>query len=342
MKSNRQIEVFSTAPQSSRIPQEQFRSHVVDVARWSEEFGCKGILVYCDNSLVDPWLVSQLIIESTEALCPLVAIQPVYMHPYSVAKMVASLAFLYRRRVYLNMVAGGFKNDLIALDDQTPHDKRYERLVEYTTIISRLLSSSASVTYHGEFYRIENLRMTPGLPPELMPGIFISGSSEAGLQAARSIGATAVQYPRPAAECAQDERPEDIETGIRVGIIARKSEEEAWATANERFPEDRKGELTHQLAMKTSDSLWHHQLSQAAQNSRDPRSVYWLRPFEMYKTFCPYLVGTYDQVAEEFSRYLALGHTSVILDIPPSREELQHVKIVMDEVAHGVSYEAAA
>jgi alkanesulfonate monooxygenase len=342
MKNNRQIEVFSTAPQSSRIPQEQFRSQLVNVARWSEEFGCKGILVYCDNSLVDPWLVSQLIIESTESLCPLVAIQPIYMHPYSVAKMVASLAFMHRRRVYLNMVAGGFKNDLTSLDDQTPHDKRYERLVEYTTIVKRLLSSPAPVTYTGEFYRVENLRMTPELPPGLMPGIFISGSSEAGLQAARAIGATAVQYPRPADECAQDERPEDMETGVRVGIIARRSEEEAWVVANERFPEDRKGELTHQLAMKTSDSLWHKQLSQVAQDSHTPRNVYWLRPFEMYKTFCPYLVGAYDKVAQEFSRYLDLGHTSVILDIPPSREELQHVKVVIDEVSRGATYEVAA
>jgi len=41
---------------------------------------------------------------------------------------------------------------------------------------------------------------------------------------------------------------------VRVGIIARKSEEEAWSIANERFPGDRKGQITHQLAMKTSDS----------------------------------------------------------------------------------------
>ena len=98
------------------------------------------MLVYTDNTEVDPWLVAQHIIQSTSRLCPLVAIQPIYMHPYAVAKMVSSLAHLYGRRVYLNMVAGGFKNDLVALNDATPHDRRYERLVEYTTIIQRLLS----------------------------------------------------------------------------------------------------------------------------------------------------------------------------------------------------------
>ena len=65
---------------------------------------------------MDPWLVSQVILESTEQLCPLVAIQPVYMHPYTVAKMIATYAYLHDRRLFLNMLAGGFKNDLVALE----------------------------------------------------------------------------------------------------------------------------------------------------------------------------------------------------------------------------------
>jgi alkanesulfonate monooxygenase len=36
--------------------------------------------------------------------------------------MVTSFAYLYGRRVFLNMVAGGFRNDLLALADETPHD----------------------------------------------------------------------------------------------------------------------------------------------------------------------------------------------------------------------------
>src|SRR5689334_3825237 len=106
----RELQVFSTCPSSLLTP-DDYANKVRDIARWSESAGCTGILIYTDNSLVDPWLVSQLIIESTRSLSPLVAVQPLYMHPYAVAKIVATLGFLYRRRVFLNMVAGGFKND---------------------------------------------------------------------------------------------------------------------------------------------------------------------------------------------------------------------------------------
>lgn len=329
-KAERPVELFSTCPQSLGFDKASYARQVRKVARWSERCGCRGILVYTDNSLLDPWLVSQIIVESTKRLSPLVAIQPVYMHPYSVAKMVASFGFLYQRRLYLNMVAGGFKNDLVALNDPTPHDKRYVRLIEYTTIIKQLLSSSASVTFHGEFYKIDQLRMIPSLPPELIPEIFVSGSSDAGLEAAKKLGATAVKYPRPASECEPESAGNGLKSGIRVGIIAREIADEAWDIAEQRFPEDRKGELTHQLAMKVSDSLWHKQLSDTANKTRALRTTYWLRPFEQYKTFCPYLVGGYDSVADELSRYISLGYRTFILDIPPNEEELQHAGAAFD------------
>jgi alkanesulfonate monooxygenase len=247
--------------------------------------------------------------------------------------MAATFGFLYGRRIYFNMVAGGFKNDLVALNDATPHDKRYSRLAEYTSLMFRLLRGDAPVTFEGEFYKTDKLKMTPSLPPELLPGVFVSGSSEAGLQAARAIGAVAVQYPRPVSECAAEPPPSGLKCGIRVGLIARADEEEAWNVAEGRFPADRRGEITHQLAMRTSDSKWHAQLSETANKNGDDRGVYWLRPFETYKTFCPYLVGNYDQVAQELARYVQLGYETFILDIPLNKEELQLAGVVFEKVA---------
>lgn len=327
----RGIDIFSTCPQSKDGRTDTYLQSVADVARWSEHAGCRGILVYTDNGLVDPWLVSQVILESTDTLCPLVAVQPVYMHPYSVATMVSSLGFLHQRRVYLNMLAGGFKNDLVALDDQTPHDERYERTVEYTTIVRRLLEGD-TVSVEGTYYTVRNLSLSPQLPPELLPGVMISGSSPAGAAAARAIGATAVRYPAPPGE-EPGVAGTDADVGIRVGIIARESDDEAWRVALERFPEDRKGQITHSLAMRVSDSQWHRQLSELSSTMQGERPTYWLGPFQNYKTFCPYLVGSYERVSREVARYLDLGFRTFILDIPASREELEHVSVVFDAAA---------
>ena len=317
------LDVFSTCPHSYGIEDAVFRRRVAEVARWSDRAGCRGMLIYTDNSTIDPWLVSQLVLQLTDTLCPLVAVQPVYMHPYSVAKLVASLAYLHGRRIYLNMVAGGFRNDLAALNDSTPHDPRYDRVVEYTLIVQRLLAGGEPVTFRGQYYTVTNLRMTPPLPPELMPGICISGSSPAGLAAARVLGATAVKYPKPPRE----ERENSPPMGIRVGVIARNTSEEAWSVARRRFPEDRRGQITHALAMKVSDSQWHRQLAALGDEPPSDQNPYWLVPFKNYKTFCPYLVGSYDQVSRELSEYMRDGFSTFILDIPASEDDLQHTAV---------------
>jgi alkanesulfonate monooxygenase len=319
------IRTFSTCAPSNKVERGAYLEQVIRVAQWSEAAGCEGILVYTDNGLVDPWLVSQIIIQSTDRLCPLVAIQPVYMHPYSVAKMITTIGHLYGRRMWINLVAGGFKNDLTALGDDTAHDRRYDRIVEYTNIVRRLLASPEPITLAGDFYRVANLKMKPPLDPELRPGITISGSSDAGMAAARQIGAIAVQYPKPVGEYEGESPPDGIERGIRIGIVARDNGDDAWQAARQRFPEDRAGQLTHQLAMKVSDSVWHKRLSELGKHRVSEDNPYWLQPFENYGTFCPYLVGSYDRVASEVARYTALGYETFILDVPESPEELEHI-----------------
>jgi alkanesulfonate monooxygenase len=325
-----EIKRYSTCPQSKDVAQSDYLERVREVSRWSEEAGCYGMLVYTDNGIVDPWLVSQVVAESTATLRPLVAVQPVYMHPYTVAKMVTSIAFQHGRSLDLNMLAGGFKNDLLALGDETPHDDRYARTTEYTTVIARLLAGE-SVTFDGTYYSVRNLKLQPPLPEELLPGLIISGSSPAGVEAARAIGATAIRYPEPPEE-EQAQLEGDIDHGVRVGIVARESGEEAWQVALERFPEDRKGQISHALAMKVSDSHWHRQLSSRDPETGEERSTYWLGPFRNYQTFCPYLVGTYDAVARQVSQYVARGFETFILDIPPSKEELEHSSAVFERV----------
>ena len=78
---DQRVRIFTTCPPSHVLQPDCYREQVIRIAQWTEAAGWDGILVYTDNGLVDPWLVSQLIIAHTKRLCPLVAVQLVYMHP---------------------------------------------------------------------------------------------------------------------------------------------------------------------------------------------------------------------------------------------------------------------
>jgi alkanesulfonate monooxygenase len=317
------LNVFTTCPASAMSEQAGAMKRLQEVSRWSEEAGCEGMLVFSDNRQLDPWLVSQAIIEATEKLAPLVAVQPAYMHPYAVAKMIASIAFMYGRRVYLNMVAGGFKNDLEALNDPTPHDERYARLVEYTSIVQALTGTPDSVSFGGRYYTVNNLKLTPQVAPSLLPGVLVSGSSEAGMNAARQVSATPVEYPQQASQYHGLAHRAKVASGIRIGIVARDSDDEAWRAARARFPEDRKGQLTRKMATKVSDSHWHKQLADM-EDAAERGEPYWMGPFNNYQAMCPYLVGSHATVAAEIQKYASVGFRTFILDEPQDREDLFH------------------
>ena len=331
------LQIYSTCPQSKDVPAADYGRAVADVARWSEAAGCTGMLVYTDNGIADPWLVAQHAITATERLAPLVAVQPVYMHPFTAASMVSSLAYLHGRAVHLNMLAGGFRNDLLALGDPTEHDDRYARTVEYTHVLLALLRGE-TVTHEGRWHQVRNLKLGPALPADLMPEVLISGSSPAGRAAAAEIGAVPIRYPEP---LGQETADAPAGGGVRVGIIARGDTAEAWKVAEERFPTDRTGQIAHSMAMRTSDSQWHRQLSAAAKAQPETDGTgdaaersstietepdpFWLGPFQNYQTFCPYLVGSYDRVAAAIGHYLGQGTRVFVLDIPPAEEELGHI-----------------
>lgn len=154
------------------------------------------------------------------------------------------------------------------------------------------------------------------------------------MAAAREMGAIAVKYPEPPSECPTVSLNSSVACGVRIGIIARAGEDSAWQAAYDRFPEDRKGQLTRQLATKVSDSSWHKRLSEIGGSAK---GAYWVHPFENYQTNCPYLVGSYESVAEELKRYIAAGYLTYILDIPYAEEEFEHTALCFDLARPGAA-----
>src|SRR6185503_2668460 len=88
------------------------------------------------------------------------------------------------------------KNDLVALGDDTPHDLRYDRLVEYATIV-RQLTDGEPVTVTAQWYDVRALKLRQPVDPAHRPGYMLSGSSPAGCAASKALGARSVTYALP-------------------------------------------------------------------------------------------------------------------------------------------------
>ncbi|MHC2947295.1 alkanesulfonate monooxygenase SsuD/methylene tetrahydromethanopterin reductase-like flavin-dependent oxidoreductase (luciferase family) [Bradyrhizobium diazoefficiens] len=136
------------------------------VAQFADSNGFEGILLFEGNDVfVEPWAMAQHIMAGTTRSSPLIAVNPIYMHPFTAAKFVSSFAQFYGRKVYLNMITGTAVSDLQGLGDDHSHANRYVRLGEFVALMRQLLSSPRPVNVAGRFYRASNLQLRPPACP---------------------------------------------------------------------------------------------------------------------------------------------------------------------------------
>ncbi|QAU48908.1 LLM class flavin-dependent oxidoreductase [Bradyrhizobium guangzhouense] len=297
----------------------KYVGELMRVAEFADRNGFEGILLFEGNDVfVEPWAMAQHIMAATTRSSPLIAVNPVYMHPYTAAKFVSSFAQLYSRKVYLNMITGTAISDLQGLGDDQSHADRYVRLDEFVSLMRQLLSSPRPVNVDGRFYRASNLQLRPRLPAELMPEFLIAGQSDAARRVAEETGCIKMQM-----------LPPDLDRGLNAsgmnfGIFAREGREEARQAAKTRFrdnPDDR--ELLA-LTVENSDSVW-KRLMYEGQSGELADNGYWLLPYLTFQADCPYLVGSYAEIGAKLKQFAAKGLTTVMLDMVADEAEMQHV-----------------
>jgi alkanesulfonate monooxygenase len=317
------VDVYSTCPPGYGPNAAEFGRGLALAARWTEAAGLRGLLIFTDNDSMDPWAAAQFIMERTARIVPLVAAQPMYMHPFTVARMICSLACLYGRPVDLNLVTGSYRPHLQALGQWLDHDDRYGRLLAYGRIVAALLHGTGGLNHSSEHYRMMAATVYPPLPAGLVPRVFVAGSSQASAAVARELDAVRLICPRAPTE--YDDDPEALQpTGIRVGVIARDSSAEAWREAHNRYGYEPGREWRHERLAPDFDARRHAGCWGRSTHEPTAPEVYWSYPFRVTREFCPYLVGSYLEVGTVLARYLDMGVSTLILSAPRVEDDLHH------------------
>jgi alkanesulfonate monooxygenase len=329
------IEVIGTATLSWLPPTHDARPALAALAQRAESHGFDGLLIFYDHMVLDPWAVAGVLMQHTSTLVPLVAMQPYTLPPFTAAKMISSLTSLYRRRVDLNVVTGAAPEELDQIREPLDHDGRYARATEYVALLRRLLSSDRPLTWNGDHYQFRNLRINTKLPEHLQPRIFVAGSSTANRHLAEQVGHAVITHPEPvdrfAAGFASDRAESAPELGIRVGLVARPTGEEAWAEALDGHQVDRAARL-RMLLKRESQSDWNRRMALIAAEADVHDDVYWTGLYRTGRTGAPVLVGSYDQVAAYLQRYIALGVTKLLLTKVDTEDEFRHTSVVLNRL----------
>ncbi len=291
------------------------------VVSHTDRFGGSGVLFFEGNDVpISPWLAGAYTFSSTERLSPLVAVNPVFMHPFQVAKFCAGFAIMHGRRTFLNMITGTAVSYLEALNASLPHDARYQRLREYALVVRQLLAAHGEpVTYHGQFYHLDNAKLEVDVPDHLHPEFFIAGQSEIAKQVAHDIGACHMVMMGPNL---LDDMPDGVR-GMHYGIMSRPTEDEAWAAIAAMFPPDQRMQRMQAISMTNTDGEWKKKLYESAKLTGAKRG-YWMEPFANFKADRPYFVGSCEQNASLLAGFVKRGVRRFIIDFPGWEEGYTH------------------
>jgi alkanesulfonate monooxygenase len=324
------VTIYSTCRSTIGHGRKSHLRELLEIAGWADDAGYRGALMYSDCTSIDVWMAAQAAIVNTATFVPLVAVQPIDMTPFALARAVSSLAHLYGRRVDLNFVSGGFSRDLAGQGDALSHDARYDRLTEYVTIVQMLLGGGLA-SYAGQYYTVRRARLTAPVPADLLPTAYVSGSSAASLRAGESLGIGQLSAPLlPRDHASPDVRKNKFGSGISIGIIARDDSSEAWRIARKRFPADPEGAERMKLLLSASISSWQPQLASVPIADEGEGGAYWLVPFRYHHSFAPYLVGSHNEVAQAVTTYLNGGIRTFVVDIPQEPDDLYHARIAIE------------
>ena len=213
------------------------------VAIAADSLGYEGVLIPTGRSCEDSWIVAASLIEATRRLKFLVALRPGLVAPAQSARMAATLDRLSGGRLMVNLVTGGDAEELAGDGQFLTHAERYEESAEFMSIWRELLSRShegESLDFEGRHLKVQGGQLLYPPVSRPYPPAFFGGSSEAAHELAAQQLDTYLTWGEPPAAVAAKvadvreraaKHGRTLEFGIRLHVIVRETEEEAWAAA---------------------------------------------------------------------------------------------------------------
>ncbi len=305
--------------------------YLAQIARAADQLGFDAVLTPTGTTCEDAWLVTAALSQHTTRLRFLVAFRPGITNPTLAAQQAATFQRLTEGRLLINIVTGGDSFEQRRFGDWLSHDERYARTDEFMKVL-RGTWSGQPFDFEGWHYRIRGA--TTMAAPDPIPEVFFGGASSVAEDvAARNVDVYLLwgEPPKMARERIEwvrakaEQEGRSIRFGMRLHVITRDTEREAWAEAD-RLIESMDPALIDaaQQLLKKSESVGQQRMLSLHDGSRENLEVspnLWAGIGLVRPGAGTALVGSHEQVAERLLEYHDLGLDEFILSGHPHLEE---------------------
>ncbi len=313
------------------------------IAIAADSLGYEGVLLPTGRSCEDSWIVAASLIDATRQLKFLVALRPGLVQPSQSARMAATLDRLSGGRLIVNLVTGGDADELAGDGQFLPHSERYAQSAEFIRIWRELLARShgdESFDFDGDHLQVKGAKLLYPPVSRPYPQVFFGGSSEPAHELAAEQVDTYLTWGEPPEAVAAKvldireraaKHGRELSFGIRLHVIVRETEDEAWRAAAELVSElDEATVAAAQRKFAQMDSVGQRRMAELHSGKFNKANVregleispnLWAGVGLVRGGAGTALVGDPQQVADRIKEYAALGLEYFVLSGYPHLEE---------------------
>jgi alkanesulfonate monooxygenase len=312
--------------------------YLKQIAQAVDNLGFEGALIPVGSHCEDPFIVAAALATVTEKLKFLVALRPGLATPTHFARQTAAIDRISGGRMLLNLVAGGDAKELAGDGIFLDHDARYDHASEFLTVFRKLLARE-TVSFNGEHVRVEGGRLL--FPPvQREVPVWFGGSSDPALDLAAAQTDVYLTWGEPLDQVAEKveavrkrarAKGREVKFGLRIHLIVRETEAEAWAVADKLIAHlsDEAIAAAQRKFAQESDSVGQKRMSALhGGGSRDKLVIapnLWAGVGLVRRGAGTALVGDPATVAKRLREYQALGIETIIASGYPHLEEAYKV-----------------
>ena len=311
--------------------------YLAQIATAADRLGYGGVLIPTGRSCDDAALVAASLIPLTQRLKFLVAIRPSVVSPTVAARQAATLDRLSNGRALFNLVTGGKPDELAAEGVYLNHEERYAAADEFTQVWTRLLEGE-EVTLHGKHIQVDQARLDYLPLQQPRPPLYFGGSSAPAHQLAGEQVDLYLTWGEPPqavkeklaeVQAEADKHGRKLRFGIRLHVIVRETNDEAWKAANELIQYVDDDTIAQALeAFKSHDSVGQQRMTALHGGDRSKLEVspnLWAGVGLTRGGAGTALVGDPETVAARIQEYADLGIDTFIFSGYPHLEEAYRV-----------------
>tara|TARA_A100001037_G_scaffold300254_1_gene327426 strand:- start:16619 stop:17719 length:1101 start_codon:yes stop_codon:yes gene_type:complete len=313
--------------------------YLVHVAKTAEQNGLTNILIPCNTSCSDGWLLAAALARETKNLKFCVAIRPGLTSPTFAVQQVNTLDQISNGRVTVNVVPGGSSVDSKRYGDFFDHDERYVRTDEFLTIVKHFWDSpDERLFYKGSYYEIEDGFVYPEPFEKGGPPLYFGGSSEAAKKVIAKFADVMLKWGETVSDIkseydevrgmANTLHKRDLSLGVRFHILIREKDADAKKAAEDLIVgTESYGEKT---SMSSSDGGKAESISQQRMDAMSSEGKLWygkalFAGINLVRQGAgTMLAGSPEVVAEEIRKYIDVGASTFILSGWPHDQEAQN------------------